>query len=82
MRYLIEKTRAKIKNNEVEIRNAHVLQKGRSMVNENVAGILFHTPSLFELITLKVYVPGGKLEKVVRRSLEGGDQFFSIPSRI
>ena len=58
----MDKMSAMMKKEVVEIIKIHVFQNGRSIVNVNVAGVLFHTPSLLDEITLKVYVPGGRLE--------------------
>src|SRR5262245_60765921 len=58
-------------------RNHQVFQKGRSIVNVKEAGVRFHTPSLLELRTLKVYFPSGRLEYLAIRSLDGGDHLVS-----
>ena len=77
----IESTNAIIESNDKPIMNHVVLQNGLSIVKVKLAGLLFQTPSLLELMTLNVYVPGGKFEKVANRSLLAGDHFFSKPSR-
>jgi len=53
---------------------------GGLMVNEKVAGSLFHTPFAPAAMTLKVYVPEESPEKVTDVSFLSGDQSASAPS--
>src|ERR1043166_4681448 len=62
IRKRIERIRANNKIQPEVIMKNQVFQNGRSIVNVNVAGSLFQMPSLLELMTLNVYVAGGRLE--------------------
>src|ERR1035437_103667 len=46
----------------IVILNHQVFQTGGRILNENVAGSLFHKPSLLQLMTLKTYLPAERFE--------------------